>query len=199
MLTQHRWRMISRGSALVSVAVLAVFGVAWLRGGNVKPTPGPEFKELDEASSDAVVAYGRGLAFETVDGLSDTRRLSPQCDRCAVGPVATIQPEKGEYLVSWRDFAKGRIIARLINEDTVSAPRFGLAPGDTAYWWIDRRNGQWRSVFVPTRPGLPRVVGELIITKHQGLEWHQSLARWLWSADKEQGWSACGNRCCKSK
>lgn len=166
------------GLGFVAAAILAVGWASCApdRSGT-GPTVSAPFGSVDEAPRAAVLAYARGLDFVTTDGAADTRPLSPTCLGCPSGPVITVQPERGSYLLSPEKLADGRILARLINQDRTAAPSFGLEPGDTSYWWVDKAEGRWRSVLIPSREATPLVVMGMLLREHRDIVWRQALAR----------------------
>jgi hypothetical protein len=92
-----------------------------------------------------------------------------------------IDPEIGSHVVPLVDMAGGRVLARLINRDSVSMP--GLASHDTTYIWIDSTQDHWRAMLVPTRSDEPVVEAHFVVNRHPGTEWSQPEARWVWSTD----------------
>ncbi len=190
----------------VCASVLVAFLVTgWRWDGTrsrARPTPGAPFSYLDVASRSAVLAYARSLEFDTTAGAADSRPLTrPNCAGCDPGPVATIQAEVGSFAVSEHQLAKGRILARIINEGSSTWDRLGLAPKDTVYWWVDSLATGWRSVFIPTASGGKVVVQGFTIERHQQGEWSRAFARWRWnkSLNTEETWATCdGGACCKA-
>src|SRR6266536_3399871 len=200
----------ARGAILTSVAVAAttigtilVLGTAALRkdsGNTARPTPAPEFASFDSASRATILAYARTLSFSTAHGSNDTRRLSPSCRTCPPGPIATVDPEIGSHVVPLADLAKGRIIARLINQDTVSIN--GLAARDTTYVWAENAQGRWRAMLIPTRADRRVVERGFIVTRHAGADWTSPEARWMWNSEvgvsmTETVWLKCDEGCCE--
>ena len=179
----------------MGVAVLVVGGAGWLRRDGDRATPAPPRSSLSEMSRDTFLAYARGLDFVTVDGAADTRRLEPSCSACSAGPLVTIQPERGSYGVPRKELARGRVIARWIDQDSLAAPTLGLSPHDTTYWWVDSVGGRWRTVLISTRASQAPIVDGLELVKHEGFEWRQALARVLPTG----GWGSCNGVCCKER
>ncbi len=202
----------ARGAILASVALAAtalgtilVFGTTVVPKGSGKtarPTPAPEFASFDLASRASVLAYARTLSFASVHGLSDTRRLSPSCRSCPAGPIATVESEIGTPLVALNDLGRGRIIARLINQDVVSAPDLGLSAHDTTYVWADRVGGRWRATLVPTKGDQPVVGMDLVVTRHPERRASDAMAKWVWTPEvgvttRETTWVPCDQGCCE--
>ncbi|MGH7699705.1 MAG: hypothetical protein ACREMJ_04175 [Gemmatimonadales bacterium] len=187
-----------------------------------RPTPPPHFTIGDTvtmAHVDSVIRYvdsvrhtgdsgyeGRtaavGLDFDSRPGAGDRQLLHREpCPPCARhGPLVTIQPEKGSYGIPRRDFARGRVIAKLINESPDSTDeRYGLTPGAVVYWWADDRPGKApRSIFFRVSPTPGFVVRDLEIEDHGRSVWWQGMAGWVWGS-AEMAWASCGDRgCCRS-
>lgn len=176
------------GASLVAAGALAV---AWTscspEANGTGPTISAPFRSVDATSRAVLLAYARSLDFVTVDGAADTRPLSPLCAGCLSGPVLTVQPERGAYLLSRASLAEGRILARLIDQDRSPAPAFGLEPGDTSCWWVDKVGGSWRSVLISTREATPLVMAGMVFKEHSDMQWRQALARIIPLTDSEMG------------
>lgn len=169
-------------------------------------TPGPTFRmdQLKTGSDtvQAVLAYAGQLDFNVPAGAGDEQLLhgQPCPGECPHGPVARIEPERGSWAIDPDSLVAGRVIARIVNDDTRGYRKFGIRPRSVTYWWVDSTSGEWRSVFISSASGAPPVVSDLIIDdKHPANTWRQAVARWLWVPTDEAAWSSCDySRCCRS-
>jgi hypothetical protein len=66
-----------------------------------------------------------------------------------------IVPEHGNFLIDTADFApaRGRVVARIINEGSRADSATGLAGGQSAYWFVERdsvagQRGRLRSLII---------------------------------------------------
>lgn len=166
-------------------------------------TPGPTFR-LDQFTTGAdtvkaVLGYVERLDFDVPVGAGDEQVLH-EPPRLEHGPVARIEPERGSWAIDPDSLVAGRVIARIVNDDTRGYRKFGIRPRSVTYWWVDSTSGEWRSVFVSSASGAPPVVSDLIIDdKHPANTWRQAVARWLWVPTDEAAWSSCDySRCCRS-
>jgi hypothetical protein len=172
-----------------------------------RATPAPGFLgSIDSAASESILAYLRELEFLEEEELGDRQALlvGRYPDSARFGPLAKIQPEAGNYLISDDGLSRGRIIARIVNESPDSYPRLGLLPRGTTYWWVeyDVRTRIGRSVFVAADSQgniVERAVGGLEVEEyHKEYRVIQPLARFVWREMGEVSWAPCGVRCCKT-
>ena len=186
------------------------------------PTPPPSWQATyaalttDSARNlflrDSLVAYGRSLEFDTVDGAGDEQQLPVDSLRSWAGPLMRIEPQVGIHALDDTLLGSGRVIARIINRsaDSTYAPLRMLA-ADTAYWWVEQRaSAGWVSAVV--RSGAPAagvLFGALQRTTHGTHRWVQPTARWVWpSPDSSYAtrrlfgvalWGGCtGPVCCEA-
>lgn len=164
-------------------------------------TPKPGFVDIEGASPKEVGEYVSRLTFDMREGSGDRQRLMVgKCPSCRYGPLASIEPEEGSWLLKEEEVSSGRIVARIINADTVGYTKLNLLPLDTTYVWVDQRNGEWRSVLVPASPKGKAVVHKLRYEHHpERKPWRQAMARLDWREDDEQAWVTCGQyHCCRT-
>ena len=199
--TQRGAILLPAAVATAAALVVGFGGAAFYKRHDTKgrPTPAPQFAVFNAASRASVLSYARTLSFASFHGMSDTRRLSPSCRSCPPGPIATVEPESGLHLITDGDLGRGRIIARIINLDTVAMP--GIAAHDTAYVWVDSMQGYWRAMQVPSRIDEPVIENDLDYVRHPGVRWNQPLARWVWTPEvgvtsTEPTWVSCATGCC---
>lgn len=194
------------------VALLAVLAGCRPKGQEmVRPTPAPATGfdtavDSGQPSDQALRDYVGRLQFDTDYEAGDMQRLAiGRYPDLHYGPLAAIQPEIGNHTLSEDDLHHGRIIARIVNYSDEPYPKLGLAPHSVTYWWAqlgaDRTKD--RSVMIAadstghilTRTGMPlRYDGY----NHAPVYRKRAVARWIWQEDDEQGWTSCGNSCCKN-
>lgn len=171
-----------------------------------RATPAPPFHgPIEDAPSEAVLAYLRELRFLEEEEFGDRQALlvGRYPDSARFGPLAKIQPEAGNYLISDEGLSRGRIIAKIVNESPDSYPRLGLLPHGTTYWWVeyDVRTRTGRSVLVAADSQgniVSRAVRGLEVEEyHKDYRVIQPLARFIWRDMGELGWAPCGVRCCR--
>ena len=97
-------------------------------------------------------AYAESLAFNTElspdpYGLADRQLVDFERDTVGVGDTVRIEPVHGAKRLGEAELAQGRIVARIWSHSVYRPAGFG--PWWT-YWWIDRLDGKWRSVFIST-------------------------------------------------
>lgn len=106
---------------------------------------------VDSLSRALIVAYARGLTYDTAKAVSDAQYLViAQAGRLVVGPYAQVAPEVGAAANTREALGRGRIIGR-ITLDAAYSPQ-GLSAG-TSYVWVDSVAGSFRMVFVPDSTG----------------------------------------------
>ena len=199
---------------VVTVAGLAI-GIACRPpgggGGQVppeSPPAAPPFAgtRIEEADRAAVLAYARAQKFVPISGDSQRLMLGTSCpEGCRYGPLARIDPVAGTFMLDSAQLAAGRIVARVVNADTMGYPKFNLGPRDTVYWWIDGRpnGGGYRSVLISSRDDAKLAVDSLRIhpypDRQAGFSWKQAQARFLWRDQDEALWIACAvSQCCRT-
>ncbi len=159
-------------------------------------TPAPRFatQQVDNIAFDSIRAYANALHYDSVLFAADIQRVAfdtvlgkaPRID--ANGDLARIEPEVGAWALDSNELAEGRIIARI--KTTQFHRAFGYSPRWT-WWWVDKRNGHWRSLYLSDSlaKGIP---DSLHFITHAGHRWRQSLARWGM-------WATCGeSSCCET-
>ncbi|MGH2668178.1 MAG: hypothetical protein ACRENJ_04050 [Candidatus Eiseniibacteriota bacterium] len=172
-----------------------------------RPTPGPGLSEKPAPPElAALVAYGSRLEFDTLPGAGDAQRLHvggcpPPPESCPHGPLAKIEPERGSYAIPRDSLWRGWVIARIVNEERGTYPKFGQRGQRITYWWVDSLAGRdWRSVFVSEDTTAAPFVSDLDPPDdHPRGTWKQALARWIWDPRDEAAWGTCGDSwCCRS-
>ena len=178
--------------------VIVLMGLQVLAGGVLAcaggtPAPGGT-TPLDARTPEEIRAYVTRLTFDERKASGDERTLPVGCpSACRPGPVVAIQPEENTHHNSSSDLAgsPGRIVARLINRDTLQGyPPLNLAPGDTVYWAVDsvrpidrdssRGNSLWISAAGLRGDKSHRTIREALhIEEHPDQPpYKQALARW---------------------
>jgi hypothetical protein len=194
------------------VALLAVLVGCRQKGPEaVRPTPAPApgfGAVLDSAlpTDQALRDYVGRLQFDTDYEAGDMQRLAiGRYPDLHYGPLAAIQPEIGNHTLSEDDLHHGRIIARIVNYSDELYPKIGLAPHGVTYWWAqlgaDRTKDRYAMIDTDSAGHIVNVVrGALRYDgyNHAPVYRIRASARWLWQEDDEQGWSSCGNSCCKN-
>jgi hypothetical protein len=203
-MSARRWGDV--GGSRATLVALAL----WSAGcGRIRPTPAPSsgFDVVDTAlpGADALRAYVGALRFDENYAVGDAQRLMiGHYPDAHYGPLVTIQPEVGNYRLTWDDLRRGRIVARIINADSIPYPKLGLAPHSVTYWWAQTGplGAGGRSVFISTDSGsgriVSRTVGSLVYEAHPGIRYAQAAARWFWDDADEKGWFPCPGGCCKN-
>jgi hypothetical protein len=159
---------------------------------------------IDSAPRIDVLNSARGQDYDTSHGVGDYRRLMVgNCPECGYGPHVRLHPVRGAWRFDSTMLAEGRFLARLINLDADSYPKFNLAPHDTVYWWVDRRGpgGTWQSVYVSSDLGMRTLRRDSLYHDPHATasRWGRSLARFLWQDTDEALWVACDmTGCCRS-
>lgn len=191
-------KRVGRGWVWLGLAVLS----ACYR--EAKP-PAPPFagRPIEQVPPATVLEYARRVPFMTVSGDSQRLMLGTCPDDCRYGPRAFIQPAARSYELGDDALAAGRVLARVINVDTVAYPKLNLGPQDTVYWWVDGTGGRLRSVLVSSRTDAQLVVTGFAREAHpeqrKGFRWRQAEARFLWRDTDEMLWVACDwAECCRT-
>lgn len=197
--TKHSLR-VGTGVMLALALPIALASIAWVgltRVPEPQKTAAPDFSGRNVLITDiaAIRAYASKLHFDSVPGAADLQVVD--FNREAFDPnrasLARIEPEEGSYRLSESELAQGRIIARIFTN--ASYPDAGVGPGWT-WWWVDRNGpgGTWQSIYISE--GLnSKVAFPLTITRHEGYEWKQSLAR----LKNGSQWSTCSRSACCQK
>ncbi|MGH7672079.1 MAG: hypothetical protein ACREMC_04210 [Gemmatimonadales bacterium] len=192
------WRILG----LVGVAGLSVVSACGVRLERATPAPGFRVTAKPGAGDTAVLRYVQSLDFNTRPGAGDDQLLHVgTCPgpTCGHGPRARIQPEKGAHRLTRAELAAGRVIARLVNEDRMDYPKFGLRAHSTVHWWVDSTGAGWRSVFFSTAPGAAPLVSDVVVETYHAYRWYEAIARWLWDPADELAWGTCEiSGCCSS-
>jgi hypothetical protein len=174
-------------------------------------TPAPTFPgPVESAPRESVQAYIAMLHFVEDPEAGDRQALlvGSYPSSARYGPIARIQPERGNYRIPDAQLARGSIISRIINEGSEPYPKLHLLANGTTYVWVevDSVTGGGRSVFIATNStGEIDTVAPartpLSITPaaaHEVFRPVQALARFIWTNDDEVAWSTCSGKCCKS-
>jgi len=175
----------------------------------VRPTPAPiaGFGTVDTiaAPSDKALGdYVGQLRFDENYYAGDEQRLAVgRYPDAHYGPLVKIEPEIGNYRLSEEALHQGRIIARMINRSDEPYPKLGIAAHSTTYWWaqLGADSATNRSVMISVDAKgaiISRAVRPLYFERHRDGYQPGPQARWIWSDDDEQGWSACGSSCCRN-
>lgn len=143
---QSPWHSVG---ASISVLVLAfAFWQVPKQTQRPQPTPPPtEFSaaQVDSAAPlDSINAYANRLHFastpQAFEGPVDFAH-----DSLGRGPTARIEPERGSAVLDSAALAQGRIVARIRSDSTYAPAGFGRW---WTYWWVDKKGGHWRSLFI---------------------------------------------------
>lgn len=137
-----------------------------------------------------------------VMGIAKAARLadSTLLTACTVGPRVRVEPESGAYLIGPAGLRTGRIIARLVNLDSIPYPKLNLQPLGTTYWWVDSAGpGGYRSAYVPADTTAPVKWDTLVYHLEKDVRWRQALARFEVVEQDDKLWTACDSLgCCRS-
>ena len=195
---------------LVLLVTVAAAAALWSGCRSVRPPARPAFTTfaggIDSAPRIDVLNSARCQDYDTSHGVGDYRRLmvgSCPARTCVYGPHVKLHPVKHAWKLDSVDLARGQWLARLINLDADSYPKFNLAPHDTVYWWVDRRGpgGTWQSVYVSSDLGMMTLRRDSLYHDPHATasRWGRSLARFLWQDTDEALWVACDmTGCCRS-
>lgn len=193
------------------VVTLGAVGTLGACRPNQLPPPPPPFggTAIETVDRAAVLRYARSQQFVPISGDSQRLMLGASCPAdCRYGPLARIDPVAGSFLLDSARLAEGRILARVVNFDTLPYAKLNLGPADTAYWWVDRRGGEgggsYRSVLISSQPEAKLVFQPLAIHPYPGrapdFQWRQAQARFLWGDRDEALWVACAvTQCCRTE
>jgi hypothetical protein len=206
-LSQGRWTV----GGIALLAVLAACRAEKAGPGPVRPTPAPApgFEAVVDSakpSTPVLRDYVAKLQFDTSYEVGDEQRLAiGQYPNLHYGPLVAIQPEIGNHTLVEDDLHHGRIIARMVNYSDEPYPKLGLAPHSITYWWaqLGPDSTKNRSVMITTDStgtivDRPKPLALQYESYHEPVNRNRAVARWIWSDTDEQGWSACGTRCCKN-
>jgi hypothetical protein len=169
-----------------------------------KPEPPPFVGQpIEQVPRATVLDYARRIPYMEISGDSQRLMLGSCPADCRYGPRAHIDPASRSYELNDAALASGRILARVINVDTIPYPKLNLGPQDTVYWWVDGTGGRLRSVLVSSRPDVPPVVTGFRSEPHpeqkSGWRWRQAQARFGWRDTDEELWVACDwAECCRA-
>ena len=195
----ERFRLWKRGGLVVLAAAVALSGCPRQRPLGDAP-PDPKFgRDIENVPRAEVITYAQSLSYVRTVGHFDRQPLlSGPCTTttCPYATTASIEPVQGSHLIRPDDLRSGRIIARIVNEGDGRYSHVGLGARDTTWWWVDYRNGRWRSVFIPFTATDTLVRRGTIYHRHPG--WQHSLARWV-TGSVAEGWGTCKpGGCCES-
>ena len=175
---------------------LLLLGLGALGCGGGVPAPGFT-TPFDKTSPESIRAYLSQLKFDHRDGAGDEERMVIGCpDACKPGPLVGIYPELRSYQNGYGQLEKGpgRIIATIINHDTLDYEPLNLRAGDTLYWAVDsvrrgERFSQGRSLYISARamrdkePSVVVANHPLVIQEHPDQKkLPMSLARWIYDS-----------------
>jgi hypothetical protein len=202
--------------AIAAAVAAALTPACRLERGEYTAAPAPPPPDVRAAAVEGrfrtVVEYARPLVYDTVPGAGDRQRLmsgrrcppwAPGGD-CRYGALARIEPQVDAHRIpDTVDLAAGRVVARIITEDSAYA-KLNLRANDTTYWWIDRRQGRWRSVFLSSDEKRQAVIDTTTVwhpaTVGRTYAWRQAIARFVWSERDEALWATCTMYgCCSSE
>ena len=176
------------------LAVCAALAVGCERGESAPAAPPFTGQAIEQASREAILAYSRAQQYVPVSG--DSQRLMlGTFPNARYGPLAHIDPVAGGFKQDSASLRSGRLLARVINVDTMAYPKLNLGPQDTVYWWVDGSRGQLRSILVSSRADARPLVLGFRREQHpeygKGFKWRQAEARFLWRDSDEMLWVAC--------
>jgi hypothetical protein len=167
--------------------------------------PAPPFagRAIEQVPAAEVLEYARRVPFMGISGDSQRLMLGTCPADCRYGPLAHIEPASRSYELGDEALGAGRMLARVVNLDTIAYPKLNLGPRDTVYWWVDGTGGRLRSVLVSSRPEVPPLVVGFRRVAHpeqrKGFRWRQAQARFGWSETDEGLWVACDwAECCQT-
>lgn len=195
--------MIKRTLQLAAIVVATGGLVAWMaahRGPADAAERNNPSVRVDRSSRDALLTAARTTVFDLRYGVGDRQRLTVgECPgNCRLGPMVEIQAAKGAHEFSEADLASGRFVGRMINHDEESYPRLNLSERDTTYVWVERVQGKWRALYVPTSPNASLVEKTMRLESHTQEPWKQASARWVLQGGQEGPWFVCVELgCCK--
>jgi hypothetical protein len=185
----------------LSIGLTLVFAC---RPGEPEP-PAPPFEgqPIEQVDREVVLQYARQLPYVPISGDSQRLMLGTCPANCRYGPLAHIDPVRGAYAHDSAEQRAGRLLARVINVDTIPYPKLNLGPRDTVYWWVDGARGRQRSLLISTRRDVPPLELGFRREPHPELtkdfHWRQAVARFLWRDRDEQLWVACSYaECCRT-
>jgi hypothetical protein len=136
-----------------------------------------------------LLAYAATLTFDTSHGSGDEQPL-PWVDdsgRLVAMPNVRVESEIGAALLTRRQLAQGRIIARYIAEGPY--PPLGIAPGIN-YVWVDSTGDGFREQVVSEDAANPIVTRPLRIVPHSPLA-GVVAPRWVVTPDYLWGCRPC--------
>lgn len=150
-------RQIDIPCALALSAALVALGSCRKPVGRTdQADPGAPPVPIRTASARALRPFVQTLAFAARSG----DEIASGNSRVRVEPVAGLQRYSTAALV------RGRVIGRLLNLGTDSAPPVRVAPGDTVLVYADSAARGWRAVYYSLRVG--RLVAEVPLTFDRG-------------------------------
>ena len=181
-----------------------IVGVATACYREVKPEPPPfAGQPIEQVPRAAVLEYARRVPYMEVSGDSQRLMLGTCPADCRYGPRAHIDPASRSYELHDEALNAGRLLARIVNVDSIDYPKLNLGPQDTVYWFVDGTGGRLRSVLVSSRPDVQPLVTGFSRTAHpeqrKGFRWRQAQARFGWRDTDEALWVACAwSECCRT-
>lgn len=165
--------------------------------GTPAPTAAPPFTGQSTLDHGQVLAYARALHYDVEHGAGETRRLMVGCPPgpCRYGPLVRLEPEIGVVSLNKTQLAAGRVLARLINLDTMPYPKLGLGPKpDTAYWFVRDSAGlrSWYVSSILERGGGITGPDTFKLTAYpHGKRWTRTFARFVFREKDEGLWIPC--------
>lgn len=185
---------------------LAVVGACYSELKPEAPPFGGGRQPIEQVPRGTLLDYARRIPYMEIAGDSQRLMLGTCPADCRYGPRAHIDPVSRSYELGDAALAAGRILARVVNVDTIAYPKLNLGPQDTVYWWVDGggTGGQLRSVLVSSRPeAAPLVLGFSRVPhpeQRKGFRWRQAQARFGWRDTDEGLWAACDwSECCQTE
>ena len=190
-----------RRSRVVALSLVLVAAACYRE---LKPEAPPFVgQSIEQVPRATVLEYARRLPYMEISGDSQRLMLGSCPTDCRYGPRAHIDPASRSYELDDAALSSGRLLARVINVDTIPYPKLNLGPQDTVYWWVDGVGGRLRSVLVSSRTDVPLVITGFRREAHpeqrKGFRWRQAQARFGWRDTDETLWVACDwAECCRT-
>ena len=192
---------MGRSSWVAACAGLAVAAACYRE---VKPEPPPfAGQPIEQVARATVLEYARRVPYMEVSGDSQRLMIGTCPTDCRYGPRAHIDPASRSYELNDETLGSGRLLARVVNVDSIDYPKLNLGPQDTVYWFVDGTGGRLRSVLVSSRPDVPPLITGFSRMAHpeqrKGFRWRQAQARFGWRDTDETLWVACAwSECCRT-
>ena len=114
-----------------------MLGAALISACQKDVVPAPGFGDIDAAGWTAVMAYARGIRFDTSDAVSGKASFDTPTGKSTV----VLSPAIGVERIPDDSLHFGRIIGRAV---TTGAPAYFGSPVGTSYIWVDSTASGWR-------------------------------------------------------